>query len=95
MTHITLRYFDGCPNWRIAEGRLRPALAEAGREDATSTHEDATRLGFRGSPTVLIDGRDPFAEESAEIGLACRVFVTPEELRGAPTVARLREPLGA
>jgi hypothetical protein len=24
---ITLRYFDGCPNWRLAEARMNEALA--------------------------------------------------------------------
>ena len=46
-------------------------------------------LWFRGSPTVLVDGRDPFADESAPAGLSCRVFATPEGLRGAPTVGQL------
>ncbi len=98
---ITLRYFDGCPNWRIAEERLRAALADVGLKDAevalerVGTHEEALGLGFRGSPTVLIDGRDPFADERADIGLACRVYVTPEGLQGAPTFDQLRAALGA
>jgi hypothetical protein len=98
---ITLRYFDGCPNWRIAEERLRAALADAGSGDGTitlervETHEEALRLGFRGSPTVLIDDRDPFADERADIGLACRVYATPEGFQGAPTLDQLRAALGA
>jgi hypothetical protein len=98
---ITLRYFDGCPNWRIAEERLRAALDDAGAPDAAlslervATHEQASRLGFRGSPTILIDGRDPFADERADIGLACRVYATPEGLQGAPTLDQLRSALGA
>ena len=98
---ITLRYFDGCPNWRLAEDRLRTALSDAGSADAAialevvATHEEAMRLGFRGSPTVLIDGRDPFADERADIGLACRVYATPEGLQGAPTLDQLRAVLGA
>ena len=98
---ITLRYFDACPNWRVAEERLRAALADARSEDGTitlervETHEEALRLGFRGSPTVLIDGRDPFADERADIGLACRVYVTPEGFQGAPTLDQLRAALGA
>lgn len=96
---VTLLYFDGCPNWREAEGRLREALREAGRPEQTitltpvPTAEDAERLGFRGSPTILIDGADPFADESAPVGLACRVFRTPDGLRGAPSVTQLIEAL--
>jgi hypothetical protein len=98
---ITLRYFDGCPNWRIAEQRLRAALVDAGAADAevalerVETHQEALDLGFQGSPTVLIDGRDPFADERADIGLACRVYATPEGPQGAPTFDQLREALGA
>ncbi len=98
---ITLRYFDGCPNWRTAQERLRAALADAGAADAAialervETHEEAVRLGFRGSPTVLIDGRDPFADERADVGLACRVYATPEGFQGAPTLDQLRTALGA
>lgn len=98
---ITLRYFDGCPNWRTVEERLRGALANADTVDATitlervETHEQALHLGFRGSPTVLIDGTDPFADERADIGLACRVYATPEGLQGAPTLDQLRAALGA
>jgi hypothetical protein len=97
---ITLRYFDGCPNWRVAEERLRAALADVGPEDAevvlerVETYEEALGLGFQGSPTVLIDGRDPFADERADIGLACRVYLTPEGLQGAPTFDQLRAALG-
>lgn len=98
---ITLRYFDGCPNWRIAQRRLRVALADADATDAAialervETHEEAVRLGFRGSPTILIDGHDPFADERADIGLACRVYATPEGFQGAPSLDQLRTALGA
>ena len=51
--------------------------------------QDAERLRFRGSPTVLINGSDPFARESDPVGLSCRVFRTPGGLKGAPTVEML------
>lgn len=59
--------------------------------DAAVEHmpEDATRLRFRGSPTILIDGADPFADKTSPVGLACRVLPTPDGLRGAPTVEQL------
>jgi hypothetical protein len=31
-------------------------------EERVTTPENARRVGFRGSPTVLIDGEDPFAD---------------------------------
>lgn len=91
---VELLWFAGCPNWRETGGRLREALALAGIRAQVllvevTTPEDAERLRFRGSPTVLVDGRDPFADESDPVGLSCRVFRTPVGLRGAPTVEQL------
>lgn len=95
MVKVELLYFSGCPNWQETRDRLVTALALAGQSAVTPvlvdvpTAEDAERLGFRGSPTVLIAGRDPFADPDAPCGLACRVFSTPDGLRGAPTVEQL------
>jgi hypothetical protein len=55
--------------------------------------EQAERLEFRGSPTVLVDGRDPFAEGDEPVGLSCWVYPTADGYRGAPTRAQLREAL--
>lgn len=97
--NVSLLYFDDCPNWTVADERLREALSLVGRDDLAveyilvQTPEEAEALGFRGSPTILIDGHDPFAEEGAPVGLACRVFQTDEGLRGSPTLAQLLEVL--
>jgi hypothetical protein len=92
---VTLLYFDRCPNWHTAEAHVRAALRRLGRGDVAVTRrpvetaEQAEAVGFRGSPTVLVDGRDPFADPQAPVGLSCRVYTTPEGLAGAPTVAQL------
>ena len=88
-------YFDGCPNWHVADERLRDALARVGRREVPverrliGTPEEAATAGFRGSPTILIDGRDPFADPDAPVGLACRVYRTEAGLAGSPTVDQL------
>lgn len=93
---ITLQYFDDCPNWSVAEQRLRLALVELGLPDHVIDHqrvespEDAERVGFGGSPTILIDGVDPFADPTGPAGYACRVYAGD----AAPTVAQLRQALG-
>ncbi len=95
---VRLLYFDGCPNWRVAEQRLREAVALTGADiDVVLlnvvTSEDAERLSFRGSPTVLINGTDPFAEPEAPVGLSCRLYRTDAGLAGSPTVQQLMDVL--
>jgi len=99
VVEVILRYFDGCPNWHTTQTRLREALDSTGHADTpvghqrVETQEDAERLRFVGSPTVLVDGHDPFLTPGAPVGLACRVYRTPEGLRGSPTLEQLRQVL--
>jgi len=95
---VQLLHVDGCPSQTVAEGRLREALAVLGHDVAVeavlvSTPEEADAWGFHGSPSVLVDGKDPFAEPGAAVGLSCRLYRTPEGLRGSPTVEQLVEVL--
>ena len=55
-----------------------------------STNEEADRIGFRGSPTILVYGVDPFATGDEIIGFACRIYTTPAGPAGFPTDAQLR-----
>lgn len=48
---------------------------------------------FLGSPTIFIDGRDPFPESGATPGLSYRAYRTDASLAGAPTVTQLRAAL--
>lgn len=90
---VTLLYFDGCPSWQTADARLRELAREMDftviRREVTTSAE-AEQVGFRGSPTILVDGRDVFAEGHEPVGLACRVYQTPEGPAGAPTLHQLR-----
>ena len=91
---ITLLYFDSCPNWRVADELLDRLAHE--HQDVTvhrrivDTQEEAERVRFVGSPTILIDGVDPWAPEGAPVGLSCRMFTTPDGLRGSPTWDQLK-----
>ncbi|GAB3662702.1 hypothetical protein GCM10027596_24730 [Nocardioides korecus] len=91
---IALLYFDDCPNWKIADERLAAIAAE--RPDLTvsrhlvDTIDEAERVGFHGSPSILVDGVDVFAEPDAGVGLSCRVYRTPDGPAGAPTLEQLR-----
>ena len=96
---VELLYLDGCSNWRLTEERLITALRLANRSHVTvvrrrvDTDEQAAALGFVGSPTVLIDGRDPFVTGGESVGLACRLFRTAAGFEGAPTIEQLVEAL--
>ncbi|MGW2705338.1 hypothetical protein [Streptomyces sp. NPDC001340] len=47
------------------------------------------------SPTVLIDGVDPFAVPGAPASLSCRLYLEPEgRIEGAPSLADLGRALG-
>jgi hypothetical protein len=46
-------------------------------------------MQFRGSPTVLVDGRDPVLDRDAPVGLSCRVYRTVDGLAGSPTLEQL------
>lgn len=98
---ITLLYFDGCPNWTVARDRLAQALGVAHLEDCRlslrriSSPEEADEARFAGSPTVLIDGRDPFGDDQPAGALACRIYDTPSGPQGAPTLVQLVDALTA
>lgn len=86
---VTLLYFDGCPNWQPAAElleRLAAVFPDVVVQGVTvDTDEQAQRLRFRGSPTIVIDGIDPWATQGSEFGLTCRIFATPTGPAGCPT----------
>lgn len=96
---VTLQYFNGCPNWKETEADLETLRAEGFDVELDrqliETPEVAEQFGFRGSPTVIIDGIDPFAEPDAPVGLSCRVYATEDGYAGSPSLERLRAALQA
>jgi hypothetical protein len=94
---ITLLYFDDCPNWLVANEHLDLLLSEHPEMSITrrvvDTPEEAERTRFRGSPSILINGIDPFAEPDDPVGLSCRVYQTPDGPAGSPTLDQLRDVL--
>lgn len=97
--NLELLYFDGCPTYKTAEKTLREVLKEESIEAepqlvAVNTDEEAQKMKFPGSPTIRVDGQDlfPTAEQSGWY-LGCRVYVTPEGLKGSPTAQMMRTAL--
>ncbi|WP_394943866.1 thioredoxin family protein [uncultured Ilumatobacter sp.] len=93
--NVTLLYFDDCPNWLVADGHLRTLAAEHPEmvieRRIVNTVEEAEATQFRGSPSIMVDGVDPFADLDTPVGLSCRVYKTPAGLAGSPTLDQLRE----
>jgi len=84
----------GAP-WISASKMFRLTWVGTTSKSRTSV-EEAERLRFVGSPTLLLDGQDPFAAQTAgSFGLSCRIYRTPEGPAGSPTTEQLREVLAA
>ncbi|MFD6597668.1 alkylmercury lyase family protein [Streptomyces coelicoflavus] len=94
---ITVLAVPDCPNAPVVGERLAQALdgreADVDRIEV-SDPEQAARLKMAGSPTVLIDGVDPFTVPGAPTSLSCRLYRRPGgRVEGAPSVADLRRAL--
>lgn len=96
---VEVLYVPGCPNaarladWLAAELAGRPEVTLALREVADAA--DAESAGMAGSPTLLVDGTDPFAVPGTAPSLSCRLFPDAAgALAGLPSAERLRAALG-
>ncbi|MEU0529127.1 alkylmercury lyase family protein [Amycolatopsis tolypomycina] len=98
---IDILHVPDCPNLALLQQRLHQALDTATDDPAASIStvlvpdlETATAAGMTGSPTLLIDGTDPFAEAGSSPSLSCRLYHDPDGgISGAPSVAALRHAL--
>lgn len=86
-----------CPNLlplleRIAETTDLPVTTRMVESDAAAAH-----LGMAGSPTLLIDGADPFAApDGYDHGISCRLYRDPDgRIVPVPTVEQLRDAIAA
>ena len=90
---IELLFWAGCPSHPEAEELLRDVLAERGLDAdivlrEVRTQDEAERLGFPGSPTIRIDGRDVDTRgASARPALTCRIYHLPDG-RSSPVPSR-------
>ncbi|MEU1208001.1 alkylmercury lyase [Nocardia sp. NPDC005825] len=89
-----------CPNVAVLEQRLRDALTDAGAEieiehRVIDDAAEAATAGMTGSPTLLVDGRDPFAVPGQPPSVSCRLYRREDGgLDGAPTITALCAALG-
>lgn len=93
---VRLQYFDDCPSWHQAANHLESLRDEYEldiRLEHVDTDEAAQRVGFRGSPTILVDDRDLFDTDGTAIGLSCRRYATPGGSTGCPTRQQIADAL--
>jgi hypothetical protein len=92
--HVEVLHISDCPNLPVMLERLRAVtdLPVTTREIATDAA--AADAGMNGSPTLLINGHDPFAVPGRGCGVSCRIY--RDELGhpvGVPSPAQLRDAL--
>jgi hypothetical protein len=95
---LTVLTVPGCPNATAFEERLAAALADhpgaVVRRRQIADEQEAAQAGMAGSPTLLINGADPFAAPGQVPGLSCRLYRDATgRPAGAPSVADLRRAL--
>jgi len=97
---VEILSFEGCPNRERARALVERVadelrLAAEVRLVDVDDAEDAQRLGFFGSPTIRVDGRDvePHAVERTDFALSCRIYHTTRGMGGLPDEAWVRAAL--
>ena len=94
---VEVLYFQGCPNHGPAVERVRTVLDDEGisadvQQIEVNDAAAAEALGFLGSPTIRVNGRD--VEPSVvvvPIGLSCRMYVHgPDCSEGVPPTDVIR-----
>lgn len=77
---IEFFFWRDCPSHERALAMLREAMSERGIDESelrvieVLTDDDADRLVFPGSPTILVDGVDIQDPGDQPRGLTCRVY---------------------
>ena len=97
---LVLLTVPDCPNAAAFEERLAAALAghpaATVRRRVVGDEPEAAEAGMHGSPTLLIDGSDPFAAPDQRPSLSCRRYQDASGRGGpVPTVDELRRVLMA
>lgn len=90
---------EDCPNVELARDRIQAAALRRGLGPdvavrvLTAADEPAV-LGFTGSPTILVNGQNPFGGTPTQ-DLACRRYETDAGWEGAPSVEQIEAVLAS
>jgi hypothetical protein len=92
---LQILHVPDCPNVAVLAARLDEILA--GRSDVeverrvVADQDEAAAAGMTGSPTLLVDGTDPFAVPGSSASVSCRLYVDETGAAvGSPSAAQLR-----
>lgn len=92
--NVELRYFAGCPNWETTCRLIESITGRPPVLRRVDTAAEAEAMGFSGSPTVIVEGVDPWADQTSAVGLACRIYRAPDgRMVGGPTEEMLTRAL--
>jgi hypothetical protein len=96
---ITVLTVPDCPHASLVQEWIQLALDGRAADVQfveVADESQAAQLGMTGSPTVLLDGTDPFTVPGAVASVSCRLYRGPDgRTEGAPSVADLRRILHA
>ena len=91
---IEIQHFEGCPNSPKLIERVKEAISLSNieieyNEVLVESNEKAKEVGFRGSPTLLINGKDlEDLPAPANPALTCRYYPG-----GLPTIEQIKKAL--
>jgi hypothetical protein len=75
---LEILHVPDCPGAEALKARLAPLLHRQPNIEVSwqvvTTESQARARGMAGSPTLLIDGADPFARPGQAVSLACRLY---------------------
>lgn len=97
LLELTILAVPDCPNATALEERLAAALdgyPSTVVHRQVADEQEAAETGMAGSPTLLINGTDPFAAPGQAPALSCRLYRDAAgQLAGTPSVEDLRRAL--
>ena len=97
---IELLYFESCPSWKMAKESLEAILQDSNIEATVQlvrveTDQEAKDHRFVGSPSFRVNKDDLFPVDHENYALGCRVYQTPDGMRGWPTAKMIEDALTA
>jgi hypothetical protein len=92
---LEILHVPDCPGAPVLEERLAELLPDYPAVRVTwrvvTSAEVAGKVGMAGSPTLLVDGVDPFARPGQQPSMSCRLYLNEEGRLGpTPSAGQLR-----